>query len=91
MSDPGLSARENHLIELLADGHTDATAARELGVSERTVSTLVRSMMDRFGVDNRFQLGLAIGATSPETLPAGVPSAILHGAAGDPIGGAAGR
>jgi DNA-binding NarL/FixJ family response regulator len=57
-----LAPREHTLVELLAQGHTDASAARELRVSTRTVSTIVRSLMDRLGVDNRFQLGLALGA-----------------------------
>ncbi|WP_027344465.1 helix-turn-helix domain-containing protein [Hamadaea tsunoensis] len=62
MTDFDLSPRERRLVELLADGHTDASAARQLHISERSVSTIVRSMMDRLGVDNRFQLGVALGA-----------------------------
>jgi DNA-binding CsgD family transcriptional regulator len=61
VADVILSARERALIALLADGHTDVTAARELGVSVRSVSTIVRHLMDRLEVDNRFQLGLALG------------------------------
>ncbi|PZG01972.1 LuxR C-terminal-related transcriptional regulator [Micromonospora deserti] len=57
-----LSPREHTLIGLLAQGHTDVSAARELRISTRTVSTIIRSLMNRLGVDNRFQLGLAIGA-----------------------------
>ncbi len=66
MAEPSLSDRERRLVELLAEGHTDATAAVALHVSERTVSTSIRSLMDRFEVDNRFQLGLALGASMPE-------------------------
>jgi DNA-binding CsgD family transcriptional regulator len=61
MAETTLSARERALVVLLAQGHTDITAARELGISARSVSTLIRQMMDRFEVDNRFQLGLALG------------------------------
>jgi DNA-binding CsgD family transcriptional regulator len=57
-----LSARERDLIGLLADGHTDASAAARLRISMRSVTKIVRGLMDRFGVDNRFQLGLALGA-----------------------------
>jgi DNA-binding NarL/FixJ family response regulator len=57
-----LSARERALIALLAEGHTDVTAAEELGVSARSVSYMMRHLMDRIEVDNRFQLGLALGA-----------------------------
>jgi len=61
MSPIDLDPRERQLVALLARGHTDATAARELRVSTRTVSTIVRSLMDRLGVENRFQLGVALG------------------------------
>jgi DNA-binding NarL/FixJ family response regulator len=84
MAQPTLSERERRLVELLAEGHTDATAAQVLGVSERTVSTSIRSLMDRFEVDNRFQLGLALGKAMPELVPKraamGRP---LHAVAGD--------
>jgi DNA-binding CsgD family transcriptional regulator len=62
MSRIALDPREHALIGLLAQGHTDASAARELRVSTRTVSTIIRSLMDRLGVENRFQLGVALGA-----------------------------
>ncbi|WP_262286643.1 helix-turn-helix transcriptional regulator [Micromonospora sp. MA102] len=62
MSQLRLSPREAALIDLLARGHTDATAARELGISQRSVSNMMRSLMDRLHVDNRFQLGAALGA-----------------------------
>ncbi|HEX2171315.1 MAG TPA: helix-turn-helix transcriptional regulator [Dehalococcoidia bacterium] len=58
-----LDDRERALIALLAQGHTDVTAARELRISPRTVSNVLRSLMERAGVENRFQLGLALGAT----------------------------
>lgn len=57
-----LDDRERTLITLLAQGHTDVTAARELRISPRTVSNVLRSLMERAGVENRFQLGLALGA-----------------------------
>ncbi|MGN9913569.1 LuxR C-terminal-related transcriptional regulator [Phytohabitans sp. LJ34] len=57
-----LSPREYTLITLLANGHTDASAARELHISTRSVSNILRGLMDRLGVDNRFQLGLTLGA-----------------------------
>jgi len=71
MTDTERSAREQSLIGLLAAGHTDASAARALGVSPRSVSSMVRSLMDRVGADNRFQLGLALGAR--EQPAAGAP------------------
>ena len=56
--------RHQRLIALLATGHTDASAARQLGVSRRTVTYMLRSMMDELGINNRFQLGIAVGARS---------------------------
>ncbi|MFF4503868.1 LuxR C-terminal-related transcriptional regulator [Streptomyces sp. NPDC001401] len=57
-----LENRHERLIALLATGHTDASAARQLGVSRRTVTYMLRSMMDELGINNRFQLGIAVGA-----------------------------
>ncbi|MFB9359386.1 helix-turn-helix domain-containing protein [Actinoplanes nipponensis] len=56
-----LSERERELIALLSQGHTDVAAAEQLGISPRSVTNILRSLMDRLGVDNRFQLGLALG------------------------------
>lgn len=57
-----LAARERALVDLLALGHTDVTAAAHLRISARSVTNTLRRLMDRLGVDNRFQLGLALGA-----------------------------
>ncbi|WP_067495483.1 helix-turn-helix transcriptional regulator [Actinoplanes sp. TFC3] len=57
-----LSERERQLVTLLAAGHTDHTAAQRLRISARSVTGILRSLMDRLGVDNRFQLGLALGS-----------------------------
>jgi DNA-binding CsgD family transcriptional regulator len=66
-----LTRREHDLVDLLARGHTDVTAAQELRISARSVTNTLRALMDRIGVDNRFQLGLALGAmrvTAPPSL-----------------------
>jgi DNA-binding CsgD family transcriptional regulator len=57
-----LSDRERTLIHLLAAGHTDHSAAEYLRLSTRSVTYTLRSVMDRLGVENRFQLGLTLGA-----------------------------
>jgi DNA-binding CsgD family transcriptional regulator len=64
-----LTQREKAVIALLADGHTDATAAKQLGMSTRTLTYTLRGLMDRVGVENRFQLGLALGAMRAVTPP----------------------
>jgi DNA-binding CsgD family transcriptional regulator/predicted DNA-binding transcriptional regulator len=62
-----LTPRERAIVELLAQGHTDETAARELDLSRRTVGYALGGLMSRLGVDNRFQLGLALGAMRAAT------------------------
>ncbi|MGW7416022.1 helix-turn-helix domain-containing protein [Streptomyces sp. NPDC054863] len=57
-----LDERQRKLISLLLAGHTDSSAAHRLGVSPRTVTNILRSLMDRLGVENRFQLGVALGS-----------------------------
>ncbi len=67
-----LSDRETRLVALLAAGHTDRTAAESLRISARSVTGTLRSLMDRLGVENRFQLGLALG-----TLRVGAPPSLM--------------
>jgi DNA-binding CsgD family transcriptional regulator len=70
-----LSDRERGLIALLAAGHTDQSAAERLRISTRSVTTVMRTLMDRLGVENRFQLGLALGALRVAVPPSLAPSA----------------
>ncbi|WP_412543331.1 LuxR C-terminal-related transcriptional regulator [Longispora sp. K20-0274] len=74
MSQIVLSAREQALIALLVQGHTDLTAARELRIGVRTVTKILRGLMDRLEVDNRFQLGLALGTLRAARLPPRTPA-----------------
>jgi DNA-binding CsgD family transcriptional regulator len=75
MPEIALSDRERELVALLARGHTDVSAAAEMRISSRTVTNIMRNLMDRLGVDNRFQLGLTLGAArmvppaAPDTGP----------------------
>lgn len=75
-----LGPRERALIALLAEGHSDASAARALRISRRSVSYSLRSLMDVLGVENRFQLGLALGA-----IGAARPSATVPGTTTDEV------
>lgn len=71
-ADPGhvvLDARQCTLISLLMAGHTDSSAARRMNVSPRTVTNMLRDLMDRLGVNNRFQLGVALGMRHAVTPP----------------------
>ncbi|MEO3926094.1 helix-turn-helix transcriptional regulator [Micromonosporaceae bacterium B7E4] len=71
-----LCERERDLLRLLAQGHTDVSAARAMRISRRTVSNTLRGLMDRLGVENRFQLGLAVGALSLIEPPGTGPAAM---------------
>jgi DNA-binding CsgD family transcriptional regulator len=56
------------LLSLLGSGLKDEAIARYLGCSLRTVRRRVAQLMDRFGADTRFQLGVAVaesGALRP--------------------------
>jgi two-component system response regulator DevR len=52
---PGISAREEQVLALLADGLTDREIAERLGISPRTVETHVGSLLSKLGVRNRAQ------------------------------------
>lgn len=69
--DGELSLQEKHILRLWAHGHTDASAARRMEVSLRTVRRLSDNLSDRLGAQSRFQLGaLAIseGFIDPDDL-----------------------
>jgi DNA-binding CsgD family transcriptional regulator len=48
---------ERAILRCLLAGHTDASAARRLGISPRTVRRHVGSLMERTGARSRFDLG----------------------------------
>ena len=54
----GLDDRDLQVLALLAAGASDATIARQTGVSQRTVERRVRALMDRLGAGTRFQAGV---------------------------------
>jgi DNA-binding CsgD family transcriptional regulator len=68
-----LTTRERSLVRLLAQGHTDTTAAREMHISPRSVTNTLRALMDQLGVENRFQLGLTLGALRVVEAPSSPP------------------
>jgi DNA-binding CsgD family transcriptional regulator/sugar-specific transcriptional regulator TrmB len=64
-----LSPREQIIVQRLSSGHSEAEIALALGLSRRTVVYTLRALMDRLGVDNRFQLALVLGAARAVPLP----------------------
>jgi DNA-binding CsgD family transcriptional regulator len=64
-----LSAREQAIVGLLAAGATDAAVAATLNISVRTIAYTLRDLMERHGVQTRFQLGLVLGSQSVRNAP----------------------
>jgi hypothetical protein len=48
-------------VRLLAEGHSDASSAKRLGVSTRTYAGYIATLKDEYGVQTRFQLGWSMG------------------------------
>lgn len=59
--DAALSPSEEVIVRLLADGAKDDAIARRLGVSTRTLSRMISALLERLGVQTRFQAALEIG------------------------------
>ncbi|MEY9926753.1 DNA-binding CsgD family transcriptional regulator [Catenulispora sp. GP43] len=57
-SGTGLSDTERILLTMLADGATDETAAKKLGVSLRTVRRIMADLMRRLDAGSRFEAGI---------------------------------
>ncbi|ROT26258.1 LuxR C-terminal-related transcriptional regulator [Micromonospora sp. HM5-17] len=53
-----LTPMQRQLLALLADGATDAAAAKKLSCSERTVGRMVAALQNQAGVKSRLQLGV---------------------------------
>ncbi|MFI7446333.1 DNA-binding response regulator [Nonomuraea sp. NPDC049714] len=58
---PDLDADGRLILEALASGRTDASAAKRLGISLRTYRRRVAELMARLDADSRFQAGLRAG------------------------------
>lgn len=49
----GLTPRERDVLRLLVEGHSDREIADALGIAYRTVTSYVRNILAKFGVDSR--------------------------------------
>jgi DNA-binding CsgD family transcriptional regulator/sugar-specific transcriptional regulator TrmB len=54
----GLTDTERELLRLLGTGLTDETAGQRLGMSSRTISRHMASIMERLGAASRFEAGI---------------------------------
>jgi DNA-binding CsgD family transcriptional regulator/sugar-specific transcriptional regulator TrmB len=73
-----LTPREQAIVDMLAAGHSEENVARELGLSRRTVVYALRGLMDRLGVENRFQLAVVLGAARAIAVPPAVTATDLN-------------
>lgn len=55
----GFTSRQQDVIRLLVDGHTNKSIARELGLSEHTVKIHLSAIFKALGVTNRTEAALA--------------------------------
>ena len=69
-----LTSRERAIVECLAAGSSEEETAAALGLSRRTVVYAMRTLMDRVGAENRFQLALMLGAARAVPIPRGEES-----------------
>ncbi len=56
-------------VRMLTEGHSDPASAKRVGVSTRTYASYVAALKDEYGVETRFQLGLAMGSRDPDSEP----------------------
>ncbi|MGW6058576.1 helix-turn-helix transcriptional regulator [Streptomyces sp. NPDC055189] len=54
----GLTAQQNEVLRLLAEGRTDDSIARSLGVSTRTARRIANTLMAHLDARSRFQAGV---------------------------------
>lgn len=59
-----LTATERHVVLLVAQGHSNARAAKELGISSRTVESHLYRTFAKLGVANRTELAVAAATKS---------------------------
>lgn len=60
-----LTRTEQRVARLIAAGHTNRSAARELALSANTIATHLRAIFGKLGVNSRVQLTLALMALAP--------------------------
>lgn len=53
-----LTGQQATALRLPAEGHTDETIAKRLGVSHRTARRIASELMDRLGARSRFEAGV---------------------------------
>src|SRR5258707_14834363 len=73
-----LTEAERRVALLIASGHTNRSAATELGVSVNTIGTHLRSAFAKLGVQSRVQLANALRQELPAPRPASENESAPH-------------
>lgn len=71
-----LTAAERRVAGLIAAGHTNKSAAAELGVSINTIGSHLRQVFSKLGIQSRVQLANALRAQGSATAESGLPDAL---------------
>ncbi|QES19080.1 helix-turn-helix transcriptional regulator [Streptomyces venezuelae] len=71
LKDKALDRREQEVLRLLAEGHTDESMAKRLGISSRSARRIVAGLLHRLHARSRFEAGIL--AVLAGWLPYGVP------------------
>lgn len=74
--DSVLSARENDIAQLVADGLPDKLIAQRLHLSVRTVESHVSHVLAKLGLDNRTQIAAWAVVRGGDAAPAAPPSSV---------------
>jgi DNA-binding CsgD family transcriptional regulator len=64
-----ITSQERQIIRLMLTGLSDDQIARQLGIHRRTVLRRVTELIERFEVNNRFQLGHKLASALDDTAP----------------------
>jgi DNA-binding NarL/FixJ family response regulator len=64
-SDPRLTPRENHVLNLLVQGSSNRRIARELAISESTVKNHLHAIFLKLGVRDRTEAISVVLSTAP--------------------------
>jgi DNA-binding CsgD family transcriptional regulator len=64
-----LTKAERRVTTLISQGHTNRSAASSLGVSANTVSTHLRAVFAKLGVQSRVQLANCLASYASQALP----------------------
>lgn len=74
-----LTARQRQVLVLAANGHTNRSIGRQLGIDEETVKSLMRTILRRLHADDRAQaVGVGLRLEVLDLADIAIPPAMAH-------------